>query len=190
MNDPKIMLQETEEVQAQKLQATLTTKEGRNQLLCKIWESKLKAVPWFDGKDQNVQGLLQQKQYFFQAKELMTKFEKINFPGRICYSLESIARDLQLRIFTFPYNFNKTANFLAEELTRTIEERIELLNSNPDQIIDPDRKPYIIDKNELLELLHHADELKLLFAEDSGQLESLTNILNRLKELIKNPAMD
>ena len=109
------MIQETEEVQYQKIQATLrkplATEEGRNQLLCAIWEAKLKAVPWFDGNPHNAHDLLQQKQYFLQAKELMTAFEKIDFPFRICYSLETIARDLQIRILNFSYNLNQTVVF-------------------------------------------------------------------------------
>ncbi|MBW6480022.1 MAG: hypothetical protein K0B37_11380 [Bacteroidales bacterium] len=113
MKYTKIMLQETKEVEAQKSQTTidkpLASEVGKNQLLCTIWEAKLKAVPWFDGNHYSAQDLLQQKQYFLQAKELMTEFEKIDFPFRICYSLESIARDLQIRILNFPYNLNQSA---------------------------------------------------------------------------------
>jgi len=184
------MLQETEEMKAPKAQSafgnSLTAEKRKNNELCAIWEAKLKAVPLFDGNHHNAKGLLQQKQYFLQAKELMTEFEKIDFPVRICYSLESIARDLQMGIFTFPYNLNKTAKFLAKELTRNVEERIYFSNRDADQINDPNQKPYIIDKNELLEFIHQADELKPLFAEDPSQLESLANTINRLKELMTN----
>lgn len=193
MKYTKIMLKETEEVEAQKAQTTikkpLASEVGKDQIFCDMWEDKLKAVPLFDGNHHNVSGLLQQKQFFLQAKELMTEFEKTDFTFRICYSLESIARDLQMRILKFPYNFNKTASLLAQEVTWSIEERIESLNKDRGWIMNPNQKTCNVDKNELNELRQQTDELIQLSPEDPTQIESLLNALNQLEELMANPAM-
>lgn len=187
------MLKETEEVEAQKAQTpidkSLASEVGKNQLFCAMWEDKLKSVPWFDGNHHNVSALLQQKQYFLQAKELITEFEKTDFTFRICYSLECIARDLQMRILKFPYTFNKTASLLAQEVTRSIEERIESLNKDRGWIINPNQKTCNIGKNELNELRQQTDELKQLSPEDPTQIESLLNALNQLEELMAKPAV-
>ena len=193
MKASNTILQQTKEVETPKSQSEIEGSKNpdmeKYNELCAKWEVKLKAIPRFNCNHYDAKGLLQQKQYFLQAKELMAEFEKTDFPFRICISLESIARDLQLRIFTFPYNFNKAANFLAEELTRTIEECIEFQNSETNQINNPFQKPNIIDNNELLELIHQADELKPLLAENSMQLQSLTNTINKVKKLMANSEM-
>ena len=187
------ILQRTKEVETPKYQAEIEGSKApdmeKYNELCAIWEARLKAIPRFNCNHYDAKGLLQQKQYFLQAKELMTEFEKTDFPFRICISLERIARDLQLRIFTFPYNFNKAANFLAEELTQTIEEWIEFQKSETNQINNPFQKLNIIDKNELLELMHQADELKPLLAENSMQLQSLINTVNKVRKLMANSEM-
>ena len=193
MKASNTILQQTKVVEAPKSQSeiedSITPNMEKYNELCAKWEVKLKAIPRFNCNHYDAKGLLQQKQYFLQAKELMTEFEKTDFPFRICISLESIARELQLRIFTFQYNFNKTANFLAEELTRTIAKWIEFQNSETNQINNPIQKPSIIDKNELLKFLQQADELKPLFAENSIQLQSLINTVNKLKKLMANSKM-
>ena len=189
MKASNTILQQTKVVEAPKSQSeiedSITPNMEKYNELCAKWEVKLKAIPRFNCNHYDAKGLLQQKQYFLQAKELMTEFEKTDFPFRICFSLERIARDFQLRIFTFQYNFNKAANFLAEELNQTIEEWIEFQNSETNS----NQKPFIIDKNELLELIHQADELKPLLAENSMQLESLTNTINKVNKLMANSEM-
>lgn len=151
--------------------------------LSRIWEEKFRSIPYFDGTPHNVQLLLEQREHFLKAQSIVGEYEKISFPGEKSITLESLANDVKQRISTFLSNFNDTANYLAEGIVESIEERIDFLNRDTAWQNDANQKPYTISKKEMDDFNTRLDEIMPLFIENSRGLESVTNAVKNLTDL-------
>lgn len=151
--------------------------------MCRNWELKIRALPYFDGTPRNIPGLLFEQENFKKAQELLGEYQQMNFPGQKSISLESQVQEFGYRVQMFPSNFANTAISLAAEITSLIEERMTTLNNDKAWMSDPAQLPYFVGKNELDRFQEQIEEIRPLFNDNPWELESVTNALGSLSTM-------
>ena len=131
--------------------------------LSEIWYNKLKEIPYFDGQTTYLPSLLEQKEHFNKATELMKLYEKSELKGQKSLMLESIESDIKSRIQLFPDNFNNSKSLIVNELIQNIQDKINFLKNDNSWQNDQNVTPYYYGKNELNEIKSKIEELKPLF---------------------------
>jgi len=154
----------------------------QNEELCKLWVDRFKGIPYFDGTPQNIPGLLQHKESFGKAQDLLAEYSQVAFTSQVTITLESIVTDTKMRVQQFPSRFAETTKLLIDEVGKQINDRIEFLNRDVDWS-DKNQKPYLIGKKEIDGFTQQIDELRPLFTDSSSSLESVLNALSKLMEL-------
>ena len=151
--------------------------------LSKQWSEKLRAVPYFDGTSRSVDALLQEQNAYRQAQEVITAYKAVSFPAQPSITLESMARDIETRIREFPSKLAQTLQEMAQQITQSIEDRIDFLNQDTAWQNQPEGKPYVISTREMDQFTSQVEELRPLFADQPSGMESMTNALQQLTEM-------
>ncbi len=157
--------------------------EQHAQELSRIWEEKLRGVPYFDGTSRNVQALMLEQANCKRGEEVLAAFKEVTFPGQPSITVESLQRDVESRIIGYRSNLPHTISLLADQLTRDIEDRIEFLNQDTAWQTNPTQKPYIISDSEMNQFVGKAEELKPLFEQNPEGMEAVTHAINQLTEI-------
>lgn len=157
--------------------------EQKTQELCREWEGKFRSIPYFEGTAHNAQTLLQEKEHFQKAKLVVDEYEKVVFEAQISITLESLCRDVKVRINEFQSKLSQTLSMLLQEVVQSIEERLEFLNRDTAWMQDSNQKPHIIGQNEIDTFLRRIDELRPLFSENPSEMESALNAISKLEEM-------
>lgn len=144
------------------------------------WEEEIKAIPYFEGSIRNVAGLLNEREYFRKAAEVMNRFKAETFPGEKSATLTSRAADLQHRLDNFEANYSATIAEIAGEVTRTVEECIDVLNRDTAWLQQSDLKPRFTGTGELESFEEKIRELKPLFSENDLPFAKLKESYSRL----------
>ncbi|MDD3567944.1 MAG: hypothetical protein PHT92_06040 [Bacteroidales bacterium] len=181
----KLLEQEERANAQQKAEANreMEVRAQQNEELCKLWVDRFKGIPYFDGTPQNIPGLLQHKESFGKAQDLLAEYSQVAFTSQVTITLESIVTDTKMRVQQFPSRFAETTKLLIDEVGKQINDRIEFLNRDVDWISDKNQKPYLIGKKEIDGFTQQIDELRPLFTDSSSSLESVLNALSKLMEL-------
>jgi hypothetical protein len=153
------------------------------QELSREWEAKLRSIPYFDGAAHNVPALLEHKQSYSKALPVIEEYATIDFKGQQSITLESMARDIKSRIDTFKGNLTQTITAMATEIVGSIDDRIDFLNLDTAWKNDPDQKPYVVGKNEMEAFQLRIDELRPLYDDNRGAMESMNNAMSKLSDM-------
>lgn len=151
-----------------------------NEALCREWEAEFRSIPYFGGTAHNVPGLLDEKQYFIKAKEVIERYSKVRFSAEKSITLENFARDVAQRINEFEANFDQTAAEMAGEILRDIEESIDFLNRDTAWVHQPELKPHFTGRRELEAFSSRIDEIQPLFDENAAPFEKLKHAYSQL----------
>ena len=157
--------QELKQKEQQELKEKLIKEQEakESEYLSEIWYKKFKEIPYFDGQTNYLPSLLEQKEFYNKAVELMNVYEKIESKGQKSLMLESIESDVKQRIQLFPDNFNNSKQFIVNELIQNIQDKIDHLNNDNAWQNDQNIAPYYYSKNELNEIKNKIEEWKPLF---------------------------
>lgn len=172
--------QETRNAAAKQAEAL---EREKHESLCREWETRLKQIPYFEGSAQNVPQLIDEKERFRQAVDLMAEYRNVVFIAEKPLMLESIERDLQHRIEQFPERLAETSSLLANRVVDEIEIHISQLNNDTAWKSNPDVLPYFVGKRDFDEITQHIEELRPLFAVNPQAMESINNALGTLHSL-------
>ncbi len=155
----------------------------KHEALCREWETRLKQIPYFEGSAQNVSQLVDEKERFRQAVDLMAEYRNVVIKAEKPLMLESIERDLQHRIEQFPGRLSETAALLANQVIEEIERCMNQLTNDTAWKSDPNVMPYYIGSRDFDSISQHIDELRPLFADNSQGMESINNALGTLHSM-------
>lgn len=169
--------EETRKASEIKMQADLLS---ANEALCREWETEFRGIPYFGGTAHNLPGLLEEKQYFIKAKEVIERYSQVKFSAEKSITLENLARDVAQRINEFEANFEKTAAEMAGDILRDIEESIDFLNHDTAWIHQPELKPHFTSRRELETFSSRIDEIQPLFDENAVPFEKLKHAYSQL----------
>ncbi len=146
------------------------------------WYAKLKAIPYFDGSVMNIPGLLEHKDSYYKAFELLREFDALNFQGQKNMMLESLETDIRFRMKGFQENFARSSGELMGEVKKLITDKIEFLQKDVAWQSDPNINPYFVGQNDMKEIEQKIEELKPLFDSSEG-VEDIKNLLRQLLEI-------
>jgi hypothetical protein len=155
----------------------------KHESLCREWETRLKQIPYFEGSAQNVPQLIDEKERFRQAVDLMAEYRNVVFNAEKPLMLESIERDLQHRIGQFPERLAETAALLAGQVVEEIERHMNQLTNDTAWKSDPNVMPYFIGRRDFDSISEHIEELRPLFADIPQDMESINNALGTLHSI-------
>lgn len=144
------------------------------------WEDEIKAIPYFEGSARNILGLLDEKEYFRKASDVMNRYNAETFPGQKSATLESRVADLKHRMSNFEANYAATAVELADEIMQSIQQSIDVLNRDTAWLQQSDLKPYFTGSRELESFDQRINEIKALFDENDAPFEKLKHAYNGL----------
>lgn len=155
---------------------------------CNTWYKKLKSIPYFDGESTHISTLLEQKNSYYKAFELIKEFESQNFKGIKTKELENIENDIKMRISNFQEKYNNSVNLIVKEVKQKILDKLNLLKDDTTWQNDPKAQPYYLEKNNINELRNKLEELKPLFEDMTlpNELNSLFMQLMDLNEIRKS----
>ncbi|HQJ75594.1 MAG TPA: hypothetical protein PKW14_08440 [Bacteroidota bacterium] len=151
---------------------------------CNLWYQKLKEIPFFDGESNNLSNLLDQKEHYFKAFELIKEFDSQNFIGEKTLELEKLENDIRTRIKNFQEKFNNSIKSIINQYKQEIIDKINILKN------DTSQTPVYLNKNEINDLRSKLDELKKAFeppAVPQELLDLFTNLmdLNESKKTVQ-----
>jgi hypothetical protein len=166
--------------EAEKAKKAVQTQD--NEKYSDEWVQKFKTIPYFDGNVMNIPDLTAQKEFYYQAFEMLRDFDAKQFVGEKSLMLETTESDIRLRVKNFKENFNCSSKNLINEVKQMILGKIDFLKNDTAWQTDPKINPYYIGKRDIEEIHAQIDELKLLF-EPPQSPEETNRLFSELVEL-------
>jgi len=146
------------------------------------WYEKLRALQYFDGNAADISILLQHKETYYNAFEMLREFDALSFTGQKSLMLENIENDLRMRIKNFQSNFNTSASNIADVVKQKITSKLDFLKNDTAWQTDEKIMPYYIDKRDIEEIRKNIEELKPL-DESVMVTNAITALFEQLVEL-------